>query len=76
MNADETPVTWRKSSYSTVGDCVEVTCNSTRVFVRDSKDSYGCALEFTASQWAAFIGHIRSSCADRTLIDDRQLSLS
>jgi hypothetical protein len=75
MNTDETPVTWRKSSYSQGGDCVEVTCNSTRIFIRDSKDSYGRALEFTASEWAAFIGHIRSGCADRTLIDDHQLSL-
>jgi hypothetical protein len=60
MNTDETPVTWRKSSYSQGGDCVEVTCNNTRIFVRDSKDHYGHALEFVTLEWAAFIGRIRS----------------
>jgi Domain of unknown function (DUF397) len=75
MNTDETPVTWHKSSYSQGGDCVEVSCNSTRIFVRDSKDSYGHALEFRASEWTAFTGHIKSGCADGTLIGDHELSL-
>jgi Domain of unknown function (DUF397) len=62
MKANETPVTWRKSSFSQGGDCVEFAYNSTRIFVRDSKDPYGHTLEFTVAEWAAFIGHIKSGC--------------
>lgn len=50
---------WKKSSYSTVGNCVEVTRGyigetPTRK-VRDSKDPGGPVLVFTEDEWQAFL---------------------
>ncbi|ANZ37501.1 hypothetical protein BBK82_17030 [Lentzea guizhouensis] len=47
---------WRKSSYSNgtpEGDCVEVSV-AQNVLVRDSKNTAGEMLEFSASAWRAF----------------------
>ncbi|WP_224279775.1 DUF397 domain-containing protein [Streptomyces sp. LS1784] len=53
---------WRKSSYSAqANECVE-----TRLLmvggmaVRDSKDSSGPALAFTADAWAAFVRGVKA----------------
>jgi Domain of unknown function (DUF397) len=48
---------WHKSSYSNNGGaCVEVATNLPRlVAVRDSKDSSGPSLVFSAASWQAFI---------------------
>ena len=46
---------WRKSSESLNGDCVEVAPLPGGVAVRDSKNPNGPMLEFTHSEWRAFI---------------------
>jgi hypothetical protein len=51
-------VMWRKSSRSTVGECVEVAVLPDRVLVRDSKDPDGSVLSFAYSQWRAFTGGV------------------
>ena len=59
---DLTHANWRKSSHSTQnGSCVEVarTRGSAGVAVRDSQDPHGPALTFTASDWQAFLRHIK-----------------
>ncbi|GGU81761.1 DUF397 domain-containing protein [Lentzea flava] len=56
--------TWRKSSYSggNAGDeCVEVAF-AQAVRVRDSKNTAGPELGFSADAWQAFVqGHVRAS---------------
>jgi hypothetical protein len=52
---------WRKSSYSgSSGDCIEVAPTPDGAAVRDSKDSASPVLRFTAGEWAAFIGAIKT----------------
>jgi hypothetical protein len=46
---------WRKSLASGTGDCVEVAFFPGRVLVRDSKAPELARLEFTASEWKAFL---------------------
>jgi hypothetical protein len=46
---------WRKSTESLNGDCVEVAPLPSGVAVRDSKNPAGPMLEFTHSEWRAFI---------------------
>lgn len=59
---------WRKSSLSAYGqDCVEVAgLNSGTIRVRDSKNPRGGILNFTTSEWDAFIGGVRNGEFDRT----------
>jgi hypothetical protein len=61
MSAHETPVTWRKSSFSQGGDCVELAYSSNLILVRDSKDPFGPTLSFTVAEWASFIAEIKSA---------------
>lgn len=42
------------------GDCVEVAFTDSGVSVRDSKNPAGSTLEFTRSEWAAFVTGVRS----------------
>jgi hypothetical protein len=57
---DQASVEWRKSSFSTTNGCVEVAVMGHRVAVRDSKQGgRGPVLEFTATEWAAFLGGVR-----------------
>jgi len=53
---------WVKSSLSFAnGDCVEVaSLPDGRVGVRDSKDTAGPVLRFTAAEWEAFVGGVRN----------------
>jgi hypothetical protein len=53
---------WRKSSYSggQGGNCIEVAENDQRVLVRDTKDSQGPTLRFTADAWKAFAKQLKS----------------
>lgn len=57
---DQTRVDWRKSTLSTTNGCVEVGFVGDRIAVRDSKQQgQGPVLEFTAVEWAAFVGGVR-----------------
>lgn len=59
---------WKKSSLSAYnGDCVEVKgLTDDRILVRDSKHPRGAVLNFTPSEWDAFIGGVRNGEFDRT----------
>jgi hypothetical protein len=71
MSTDETPVTWRKSSYSQNGDCIELAPSEIGVFVRDSKDTFGHTLHYRRTDWAVFIARIKSAeiCMSTEAID-------
>ena len=57
---EQARVEWRKSSLSTTNGCVEVAFVGDRIAVRDSKQQgRGPVLEFTAAEWAAFLGGVR-----------------
>ena len=57
---DQAGIQWRKSSLSTTNGCVEVAFVGDRIAVRDSKQQgRGPVLEFTAAEWAAFLGGVR-----------------
>lgn len=51
---------WRKSSFSSQGDCVEIAVVRDQIFVRDSKVPDGPVLEFTRSEWAALADGIKA----------------
>jgi hypothetical protein len=51
---------WRKSSASASGDCVEVALRDSTILVRDSKRNHSHILEFTYSEWEAFLLGARS----------------
>ncbi|NDK28337.1 DUF397 domain-containing protein [Streptomyces sp. TR1341] len=52
---------WYKSSYSggSQGDCLEVARGHATIPVRDSKNTSGPALLFSAHSWAAFVGAVK-----------------
>jgi hypothetical protein len=58
---------WAKSSLSQAnGSCVEVSGLSTETIrVRDSKNIKGPILQFTPSEWDAFVGGVRKGEFDR-----------
>jgi hypothetical protein len=60
-------LSWAKSSFSFAnGDCVEVaSLPDGGVGVRDSKDTAGPVLRFTASEWVAFIAGARNGEFDQ-----------
>jgi hypothetical protein len=59
--SDLTGASWRKSSRSGEGECVEVADNLPGVVgVRDSKDANGPALVFTPAVWSAFVEGVRA----------------
>ncbi|MFJ8624620.1 DUF397 domain-containing protein [Kitasatospora sp. NPDC093550] len=57
MKADQSPIAWVKSTYSSEegGQCVEVALTGAVVHVRDSKDPDGPVLRIASAGWAAFV---------------------
>jgi Domain of unknown function (DUF397) len=64
LDEHDAPPTWRKSSFSQGGDCVEWSCGASAVYVRTSKDPHSQVLEFTLPEWQAFIDGVKSGEAD------------
>jgi hypothetical protein len=68
MNRDDKFTNWRKSSLSSGGDnCVEIAFAADgSIGVRDSKqEGLGPVLEFTPSEWDAFLGGVKVGEFDR-----------
>jgi hypothetical protein len=55
---------WRKSSASASGDCVEVAAYSGYVLLRDSKNRCSRTLELTPASWRTFLSDARSGKYD------------
>jgi hypothetical protein len=51
---------WRKSTRSGQRVCVEVAFVDEAVLTRDSKRPDGAVLEFSAGDWSAFLGALRT----------------
>jgi Domain of unknown function (DUF397) len=58
--SNETLRTWRKSSFSQNGDCVEITLQDRTLLVRDSKHVNDSVLAFSPSEWSAFLVQVRN----------------
>ena len=57
---DESTIRWRKSTYSdNQANCVEVAFGDGWVLVHDSKHSDGVRLQFSRSEWLAFVRAVR-----------------
>lgn len=54
---------WRKSSWSTDGDCLEAAVMSGVVLVRDSKDRAG-VLTFAPGGWRRLLANLPVNAAD------------
>jgi hypothetical protein len=48
-------LSWKKSSASGGGACVEVAQAGGMIFIRDSKDPSGSVLTFSRKEWGAFL---------------------
>lgn len=60
MTVPENLAQWRKSTYSTNNDCVEVRMVSPTVDVRDTKDQgKGPELSVRAEAWSAFVDGLK-----------------
>ncbi|PZG14334.1 DUF397 domain-containing protein [Nonomuraea aridisoli] len=60
QSPNDTPeLVWRRSSASVTGECVEVAFGSQRVYLRDSNSPDGSILEFSRSDWVAFLAGVR-----------------
>ncbi len=57
---DLTCVTWYKSRFSNLDNCVEVTKVGEWTVVRDSMNPDGPKLVFSRAEWDAFTGAIRA----------------
>ncbi len=58
---------WRKSSRSSIGNCVEVAADAGDVLLRDSKDPTGPWMRYTAAEWDAFISGAKDGEFDNLL---------
>jgi hypothetical protein len=56
---DEPALTWRKSTRSNSGGCLEVAIAHGIVLLRDSKCPNGFILSFTPHAWAALVAEVR-----------------
>jgi hypothetical protein len=57
-------LSWRKSTASGTGDCVEVAVSSESVLVRDSKQSPSNILKFSSCEWRVFVSGARAGIFD------------
>ncbi|ROP41292.1 DUF397 domain-containing protein [Saccharothrix texasensis] len=60
-HADLSGAAWRKSSFSTSGECVEVAPVAGGVATRDSKNPVGPTLSFPAGEWRKFLAGLKNS---------------
>ena len=69
--SDSNPValSWRKSSASASGDCVEVAARTGYVLLRDSKSMRPHTLRFTFSEWETFLSCARSGKFDADILN-------
>jgi predicted secreted Zn-dependent protease len=59
-SVDLSGVTWRKSTHSSVGNCVEVAhLPNARIALRDSRHHSGPVLTVSQGQWAAFVAGVK-----------------
>jgi hypothetical protein len=49
------PLSWKKSTASGSGACVEVAKAGGMIFIRDSKDPSGSVLAFSRKEWGVFL---------------------
>ncbi len=55
-----TESTWRTSSYSGQGNCIEVADQAGCVLVRDTTDRTGPVLAFSAASWRRFADRLKA----------------
>ena len=65
-------LSWRKSSASASGDCVEVAAQTGHVLLRDSKSRQALLLRFTFPEWNAFLSETRSGRFDLDALKTRR----
>jgi hypothetical protein len=53
-------LSWRKSSASGSGDCVEAAAENGYILLRDSKRKHSQILRFTIPKWESFLSDVRS----------------
>ncbi|MFE2865010.1 DUF397 domain-containing protein [Embleya sp. NPDC059259] len=59
MSQHSSPLTWRTSSYSDGGQCVETAIDAPGVLVRDSKTASSPVHTFDRQAWTAFTAAIK-----------------
>lgn len=62
-------LSWRKSSASASGDCVEVAVQNGYVLLRDSKKKRPHLLQFTYPEWECFLSDTRSGKFDIDILN-------
>ena len=68
-DSDAVALSWRKSSASASGDCVEVAAQNGYVLLRDSKRKRPHHLMFTYSEWEDFLSGTRSGKFDVDILN-------
>ena len=61
-------LSWRKSTWSGSGNCVQVARADTQVLVCDTKDPAGPILAFTRAEWQAFLAGAKAGEFDEVLL--------
>ena len=69
MPGNEQTSSWRKSSFSGNGDCLEWMTCADGVRLRDSNRHTGPELRLSFTAWAAFIAGVKAGEADITVND-------